>query len=285
MKTYQKLLSFLALLLCGVGAGVAFFLITGGSNRPAGIDVYSYPKAKVFLDKKEIGSTPLYKEGLTSGEYTIKLIPEGNSQITPFETKIKLVPGVVTMVSRIFGNNEDSSSSQIVYLEKTASNSTSLSMISNPDSSLIMIDGDEKGVTPLNVRDLSATSHDIVISKPGFADASVRGRLEKGFDLNIYVKLAKSEDKPQIAVVATPGAVVVSLPATKSADVAKQVEILETPVGYLRVRANPTTTAVEISRVSPGEKYPLLGEEPSWYKIQIATVSGWISSQYAKLVQ
>jgi len=66
-----------------------------------------------------------------------------------------------------------------------------------------------------------------------------------------------------------------------------QVEILETGLGWLRVHADPSSgTANEVARVNVGEKYPLVGEQPGWYQIQLEDgTQGWIAASYGKKVE
>ena len=60
------------------------------------------------------------------------------------------------------------------------------------------------------------------------------------------------------------------------------VTILNTPTGFLRVREDASTGAVEVGRVTPGDTLPLIDEVSGWYKIQLTDgKEGWVSSQYA----
>lgn len=60
------------------------------------------------------------------------------------------------------------------------------------------------------------------------------------------------------------------------------VEILPTGLGYLNVRAQASTNAQQLLRVSPGDTYVLLETANGWLKIQVGEVQGWISETYAK---
>ena len=66
------------------------------------------------------------------------------------------------------------------------------------------------------------------------------------------------------------------------------VEILSTPTGFLRVRAEPSTAATEVSQVKPGERFAFIEENETkdWFKIEYEKgEEGWVSSQYAKKVE
>ena len=66
----------------------------------------------------------------------------------------------------------------------------------------------------------------------------------------------------------------------------KKVEILETPTGWLRVRAGPGTSYEELDKVDIGNVYPFVEEEGKWYKIRIDSDQvGWIFSEYAKEIK
>jgi uncharacterized protein YgiM (DUF1202 family) len=66
-----------------------------------------------------------------------------------------------------------------------------------------------------------------------------------------------------------------------------QVEVSQTPTGYLRVRSEPSTLGNEVGRVVPGVKYNLIETDvkSGWFKIEYSEgQSGWISNQFAKRI-
>lgn len=66
----------------------------------------------------------------------------------------------------------------------------------------------------------------------------------------------------------------------------QEVEILETPTGYLNVRKGPGTNFEKIAQVKPGESYSLVSEDETagWYEIKLSDSStGWVTKQYAKI--
>ncbi|MDP2670900.1 MAG: PEGA domain-containing protein [bacterium] len=67
-------------------------------------------------------------------------------------------------------------------------------------------------------------------------------------------------------------------PTTKVA----QIQVLSTPTGILNVRSGPSQSERILTKIKPGEKYPLLGEQEGWYKIKVGSITGWVSAQYAK---
>jgi hypothetical protein len=70
------------------------------------------------------------------------------------------------------------------------------------------------------------------------------------------------------------------------APVVKKVKvlILETGVGFLRVRSGPGVSYSEIGRAIPGRKYDYLGQSGEWFKIKFGTREGWVSKEYSRKV-
>lgn len=69
--------------------------------------------------------------------------------------------------------------------------------------------------------------------------------------------------------------------AAPETSISPMVKILNTPTGWLNVRSGPGTTYAQVTRVNPGESYPLLEEKGDWYHIRIGEIEGWIAKQYA----
>lgn len=69
----------------------------------------------------------------------------------------------------------------------------------------------------------------------------------------------------------------------KSLKRAKEVEILETGIGYLNVRAGASVSEQLVTKVFPGERYEKIDETDSWVKIKISDEQvGWVSSKYVE---
>jgi len=61
-----------------------------------------------------------------------------------------------------------------------------------------------------------------------------------------------------------------------------KVIIRETETGWLNVRKGPDTSHSILTKIYPGESYPLLDEFDNWYKIKLEEgKEGWIASRYA----
>ncbi|MDP3741403.1 MAG: SH3 domain-containing protein [bacterium] len=76
--------------------------------------------------------------------------------------------------------------------------------------------------------------------------------------------------------------------APPSMAVAKaQVEILETPTGFLNVRSGPGTSNTKVGEVKPGDLFAWVSSdiERGWYEIRLtATSTGWVTKQYSRII-
>jgi len=283
VKMKQKLFLGISLLLAPV-------LLSGCSfrNPSTALQINTAPAANIFMDGKMMGKTPYLNNQLKAGEYTLKLIPEvTDTPLSFWEGKVKLNPGVLTLIDYEFGATENVSSGEILTLEKGKDKKKAgLTVISNPDGAMVSVDGEMKGFTPITLEDISPGDHQILVSKEGFTEKQVKANAQGGYLLLANVKLAQEG----VSTVATPSGGPVSVTPTTSPVPQKtstavgghQVTIKETPTGWLRVRAEASTTSEEIARVNPGEQYPLLDEKDGWYQIEYETgKKGWISGQYA----
>lgn len=280
----------------------------------AGLQINSIPQATVFIDNKEVGKTPYEEAKLTGGEKTIKLV----IPTLQWETKAKLINGTVTVISYEFGVDLDKSTGEVITLESnTNKKSASLTVVSQPDSSVVKLDGETKGFTPVLIENLSAGQHEIVVSAPDYKDRTITTKFFDGFKTMINVKLASAAEEQttptpeasgSLTPTPTPGKTGKTTPtpsttlrasptpkATPSTTLRVSptplpkpyVKILDTPTGWLRVRVDPGLSATESARVNPGEQYPLLDQQTVqqtvWYQISYDTnKEGWISSQYAQ---
>jgi len=264
-------------------AALAFLVVkkVAFKKANAGLKVESIPTATVFLDGKELGKTPFKDEKLAPGEKTVKLVPE-DAKFFSWEAKITLTGGALSYVSRNFAETEAFSSGKVITLEKLADKkTTSLIIISTPDSCLVKVDGEEKGFTPVSLEDISEGEHQVVLSSSGFKDIQVSAKVIKGFRVNLNLKLAQEEKKEEEEGEGDEEEV--SEEETEEEIARPYVKIKDTPTGWLRVRMGPTTVATEAARVDPGKTFPLLDEESGWYKIEYEKdEEGWISGRYAE---
>jgi uncharacterized protein YgiM (DUF1202 family) len=269
--------------------------------KKAGLSVSSQPQSEVILNGQVIGKTPLTLESVDPGTSTIRLVPT-DTTLEAYETKINLVPGTKTVVSWDFGLSKTQSGGYSLSFEKNSSkDSAMLNVISYPNASSVTIDGKPEGFTPLQTESLSVGTHTVTVSSPGHQDRTVKVNLAAGFKTIVNFQLSMQQsildlpDSPEAtpSADATPSATTPITPTTPGAPTTPvatapkppYVEILDTPTGFLRVRATPSGT--EVAQVKPGEMFPYVESTASgWFQITYATdKQGYISSQYAKLVR
>lgn len=246
-----------------------FFLIENLKPKSAGIMVESEPASAVYVNGKKVGTTA-YTGAFAEGEIILKLIPQSSVNLFPYETKVKLVSGIKTVVRRNFGDSLTSSSGEILSFEKSDLPDPSVSVVSTPDSAQVSVDGVQKGFTPIRISPVTAGEHQLTVASVGFVARTISIRTIPDYRVTIVVQLSKA----QVIVAA-------QTPAPYS-----MVEILKTPTGFLRVRSEPTTASDEVAQVHPGEKYKLLttDKDSGWLEIGLeATKSGWITNQYATI--
>src|SRR3990172_4494429 len=272
----KKILSFFAPLLIAV---VIFFGILFFLDRQSGkgaLQVTSSPKSRVYLENKLVGTTPFcacdLAQMLAVGDYTIKLVPDGSFR--PYEIKITINKSTLTAVDRAFADNGESDGSIISLSPLENKKDVEVMIISLPDKANVFLDSNPVGVTPLLLKQVSESDHDLRITRDGYKDKSVRIKTALGFRLSALVLLGVKADlsSPVASVSATPSPVVA---VTK-------VLILNTEFGFLRVRESGSINSAEIAQVKPGESYELISEKEGWFKIKLTNDKvGWISSQYA----
>lgn len=278
------LLAFVVILLVagGVYVGVGYFKPKG-----AGVLINTNPASSVYIDGQQVGRTP-YKETRNPGEVTIKLIPDSfETPLVPYETRVNLVSGIETLITRDFGESNDLSSGEIVSFEKIGKGETSLAIITIPDSAQVSVDGQIKGFSPYKTSSIDPGEHLLTVSAKGYLDRPIEVKIEDGYKLTVIVQLVRGgeiqEEEPIVESAETEMEVI--------EESEPQVKILATGVGFLRVRNEPSTLGEEVARVEPGETYTLLktDEKTGWFEVEyeegtddLPAKSGWISNQYAK---
>lgn len=272
-----------------IGLGVlviVFSLVIGGffkftRKKRAAIQIESIPRATVFLNGREVGTTPYQNEEIEPGEIDLKLVPEA-TDAAEWERRLTVNPNTRVFVNKKFASEREKEELEIIYLEKTRSKEKAgLILTSIPDGVAVTVDGEMRGFAPLNLEEIGAGDHRLGISHPGYRSKELLVRALAGYRLVIEVKLAQEEEKREEESEKE------SEKEVPQEELEKPYVIIgDTPTGWLRVRMGPSLGATEAAKVNPGEKYPLLDEEGGWYKIRYQQdKEGWISSRYAKKVE
>lgn len=284
MKRRILLVISILLILVGIFLLMKVAAETLAPKGKGALQVTSNIKAQVFINNKPLGETPLckcdQKDTIKQGEYEIKIVP-GDKKFQPFVSRIKINPGVLTAVERTFLPGSGASVS-ILTLEKTQDNDPQLFIATIPEGALVSVDGESKGVTPLNLKNLTSSEHEVEIQKQAFSKKTIRVRAVPSYKLilNILLGTETGPDETQDDAVTPTITPAPTLSASKIS-----VEILNTPNGFLRVRENPSTQATEINRVKTGESYLFIEENDNWLKIELGDgTKGWVSKTYAKKI-
>ena len=277
----RKALIVVIIIVLALGFG-GYKFYTTQINGISGLKIVSNPPTNIFLNDKSLGYTP-YDDKQPPGEYILKLVPdETASSVASWQGKIILAPTILTYVRRDLGSSELTSSGEIVSMETINSSDAQIAVFSQPDAAVFVFDGQEKGSTPYLLRDVVPGEHDVAITSPGFNGRTVRVSVKSGYKVTVNFQLALSSSSEATSSAVPAGTV----NETVSKEPAKPyVVIKDTPTGFLRVRNNPSTSALELVQIKPAEKYTFLEEKNGWYKITYDVgKEGWIAARYADKV-
>lgn len=271
-----KIILLMILIVSGIIIATLYF--TGYFNpKGAGIFIETSPVSNVYINGEQVGKTP-YKEIHDPGDIVVKLVPESfDIPLAPYETSLRLVPGVETVVTREFGESDDMSSGEVVSFEEVASDETSVAIVSIPDTAQVSIDGVVQGHSPYKTSTITESDHTITVSSPGYIERNIDITPVKGYMLTAFVQLLPD-----------PEAIVQEEENDEPILEVYEVKILSTPVGYLRVRDIASTAGEEVGRVDPDETYPFVeeDEDSGWVKIEYEDgKEGWVSGDYAEKVE
>lgn len=274
----KKVLLFLAPLLISILIffGILFFL-----DRKSGkgaLRITSVPKSKIYLENKLTGTTPFCacdsEQMLQVGDYNIKLVPEvGNFR--PYEVKITINKSTLTVVDKTFADNGSGDGTIIGLTPLSNKEDIEILVITLPDKANVFLDSNPVGITPLLLKQISESDHDLRLTRDGYKDKTIGIKTASGFKLNVLAFLGVNIDLSNLltaSVSATPS------PAVGTSNVL----ILDTPTGFLNVRESGSINSSKIAQVNPGESYELISEKEEWFEIKLTDGrKGWISSQYA----
>ncbi len=278
----KKAILIVILFISGLAIG-GYKLLSARSISNSGIKIASVPSASVFLNDKLVGKTP-YEDKYPPGKYVVKLIPEDTSaNYSSWQGEVTLNSSLLTYLKRELGPSELLSGGETLTLSKiSTATEAQIDVSSQPDGARVIFDGQEKGMSPVLIREVSQGEHDVSVSSPGFVPRTIRAQVTLGYKLNTAFQLALLPSQP-----ATESGEVTTTPTPPSKEKSGQdkteVTIKDTPTGFLRVRSGPSRSASEVAQVKPKEKYSLLDEQSGWYKIAyLEGKEGWISSAYAE---
>lgn len=312
MVTYTYMYKLLLVLISSVilsGCTVQNLFV----KKPAGLEVSTSAPATVYLSDKDLGRTPLKNQNITPGKYTLRLIPD-DTALTPYETTVELGSAASTVISRTFGETLLDSYGYSLSLVPDKTGLSTISVISDPDTGSLTIDGVPSGFTPLSKREISPGNHEVIVGTPGFAEQKISVVATTGFNLVVSVKL-KSEPisltlpspspsqqpsqtatssglSAQVAVTSPTPSPRTSPSTTPSASPTKPYVTVSdsqdvVSAGGLNVRKEPSSSAESLGRADVGEHLKYLGETTSagWHKIEFEGSVGYVSAKYTTLTK
>jgi hypothetical protein len=230
------------------------------------------------------------------------LVPQ-DSSIQPFEQKIPINKSVITVVDVSFGDKNNTSASIISLDPLPDTNTTQIFATSFPDGAKVFLAKNDSGKTPVLLKDVTDSDHEILFNKDGYETNDLHVHTVKGYKLSAVTILSVKSDltattsavptasvsgSPTPSPTGTPSGTPtptqkISITPTTAASTSSggKLLILSTPTGFLNVRSTPGGAAV--GQVSPGQTFPVLGEQVGWYEIQLSDgTKGWVSGQYTK---
>ncbi len=304
------------ILIIGVIIGLIFLgkkLFAG--RKKAALSVNANPRASIFLDGEHLGSTPYYNEALKAGEFVLKIVPESTGQaLMPWEGRVSLSPGILTVVNRELGLTQDDSFGEILSFEPLADkNTVSVSVVTTPDGAVVNLDGEPRGFAPLTLDNITEGDHILLVSSPGFKERTIKAKTVKGHKLIASVQLGRDttpppaeeptdeptvspspSPKPTGSPTATPKATASPKPSgspkAAASPLPRPYVQIKSDTGWVRVRTGPGPENAVIKDAEDNEvkvyepnQFSLLDENNGWYKITYETgKTGWISGKYAE---
>lgn len=298
----------------------------GGKNQGA-LQVTTNTASEVYLDDVHVGQSPYYDENLKVGEYTLKIVPAGEEDKS-WQSKIKINKRVLSVVTYEFGENKESGGYEIMELTPlTNKSATEIAITSVPDNVVIKLDGEIKGFTPISFENLTPGDHTIALEAAGYKPKTINAKTNEGHRLNIIVRLTRTnlipEDNtaspsattqvitddaepkaspspsPKTKTSPSPSPKPSASPTTKTDGVisgesssanmtAPYAQVLDTGLGWLRVRSEPTGVGDnEVAKVAVGGYFPFVEkDETGWAKIEYETgLEGWVASKYLNITE
>ena len=300
----RKLLLVIILVVGFLGFILIRFFIQDQQNAAGRLKIDSSPAAHVFVNDVAVGKTPYEDANIKVGQYKVKLIPEGKETKTvSWEGTVNIYKSTLSYISRELGTSELTSAGEILTVvkmqEKPTGATGAVKIETEPPGAIVYFDNDEKGVSPLELKDIPSGDHELSVFLPGFFRRITKIKVEKGYELQAKFKLAldqshktlSEELEKQKQKKATEEAKITTAPEDEASEEASisestKIEILDNDLGYLNVRSEPSVSGDIVTKVNPGETYEYTKEENGWYYITLDDGSvGWVSGDYVQVVE
>lgn len=242
-------------------------------SKTGTLRVESVPKTNVFLNSALIGQTP-FQINLKEGVYSIKLVPEAkDARLISWSGPIRVFERTTIYVNRELANKDLLSGGEILSLSKLSDKQTQIWVSTDPQGVFVSLDGQDRGVSPVYMDNVSPGNHELAVYGDGFLARSLKVNVIQGYKLTADFKLVKDTKYKPV------------LPKAKKPQKPQKLLIKQTPTGWLRVREEPSLNASESAQVLPGEEFVYFNQEDNWYEIEYTEgQKGWVSGEYVELI-
>lgn len=192
MDKLQVLIVILSVIIIAILAFFVYSATRGTMGRAAlSVDLLK-GSGRVTVNGKDFGNAPVYTEDVLADDLNVKIDGDKNS----YSTTVKPASGTSAVVKRDLGVNDNFSSGQVIWLEKTGSNDKIISVTSpRTDSVSVIVEGVEVGKTPVrfSTKDLLSEKEDgkykVVFTKTGYEDQELELVVAKGYTMNIVIDM------------------------------------------------------------------------------------------------
>lgn len=241
-----------------------------GSSNIAGIEISTQPPTKIKIDGKDAGMSPYKNRSIKAGIVDITLGQEG---IGFFAKQIELKKNISSVVNWTFGKSDIYSGGYILSMEKNGGKESEMIVSSSPSKAAVFVGGENRGLTPLFIPNLSEGDKEVKITLPGYTSVHLGVRPVVGHQIILEAMMAKEEK----VVVVTPT-------QAQTPEQGSKIRILPTDTGWLRVRDMPTSAGMEIDKVNVGETYDTVGDSGDWTHIIVREKQGWVLSKFVEKI-
>ena len=283
----------------------AFFLVMSGLSFSACTSIFEKEaqaglqigtgqiESVVFINGQYLDKAPLVRKNLKPGEYVVDIKPT-DEKLSPYQTSVTLRQELLTVITWNPASTPEQSGGVVYEMEPLPmKDATEVAFSTVPDGAIVQLLDKPKEIAPYTFKDIPAGEQEYTVSLPSYEQQKHTINIVPGYRMLISIKLAKQSPiglpKSSVTPALATGSATASASAVASASAT--VTILKTNLfvdgeEVLRVRDEPSVTGKEVGLAEVGKSYQFLNEKKDgWFKIKIASSSGWISGTYANLIE